>query len=155
MALYSHPPGAAEDDGMTLNLLKNSKSQLIPFSDLDKLYASLSGYHACIDAGAWFRGIKSSEVAKKMLENLPDSISAVVYFNDQDVPPGTKGQAVVMQRGKSLEDLQLLSQTKDRLSRRRSYPPGLKKCKNVHCRGNGNLSACACVAGTSAFYATL
>ncbi|MBA3602448.1 MAG: DUF3638 domain-containing protein [Parachlamydiaceae bacterium] len=88
-------------DGKTLNILANNSSIRKDSKDIESLYKYLGDYHACIDSGAWFRGIDAIEVAKNMLSHLPDSIEGVVYFNDQDLPKGSKGQAVVLGREKN------------------------------------------------------
>ncbi len=95
-ALKSEPDDLL--DGKTLTILSAKSSILEEAKDIESLYTSLEGYHACIDAGAWFRGVEAIEVAKEMLKHLPETIKGLVYFNDIDVPIETKGQAVVIGR---------------------------------------------------------
>ena len=98
-------------DGKTLTILSNNSTIVKDAKDIESLYKSLNGYHACIDAGAWFRGVESINVAKEMLHHLPESILGLVYFNDVDEPKGTKGQAVVLEREKNAQPT-LLSASK-------------------------------------------
>lgn len=107
-------------DGKTLNILHLSNPKVTAFPmDLKKFYSALAGYDACIDVGAWFRGISCLEVATNMLENLPPSMKGIVYLNDVDIPIGTKGQTVILERGKKIP--QLLSQTNLLESERFTY----------------------------------
>lgn len=98
-----------EDDGKTLELLWEKKCEVIPFEfleDASPLLNQLEGYNALIDLGAWFCFESSSQIAAKLLQRLPsETIDGVVYFNDKDLPAGTKGTAVILERGAQLPKL--------------------------------------------------
>ncbi len=97
-------------DGKTINLLKRSAPKVTPYPmGLKEFFRSLAGYDACIDVGAWFRGMSCMKVAEMMLENLPPAMKGIVYLNDVDVPPGTNGQTVILERGSQIP--KLLSQS--------------------------------------------
>lgn len=107
-------------DGKTINILKRSAPKVTPYPmDLVEFFRSLAGYDACIDVGAWFRGLSCMKVAETMLENLGVDKKGVVYLNDVDVPPGTKGQAVILERGSQVP--KLLSQSNLLESERFTY----------------------------------
>ena len=98
-------------DGKTLSILSAKSSIMGKAKDIESLYDSLGEYHACIDAGAWFRGLEANKVAQAMIKKLHDTIKGVVYFNDVDIPKGTKGQAVVIGREENAQPT-LLSTSK-------------------------------------------
>ena len=58
-------------DGKTLSILSANSSVLKDAKDIEGLYKSLGKYHACIDSGAWFRGIEAHKVATEMIKHLP------------------------------------------------------------------------------------
>ncbi len=102
-------------DGRTLSLLTRQKPEVKTFSDdpedIVTFYDALKGYYACIDVGAWFRGIPGRTVAANMLMRLGEDIKGVVYFNDVDSPPGTLGKAVVLEKGEGVEPIPLSEST--------------------------------------------
>lgn len=88
--------------GKTLSLMSHAGSQVLPFANLEAFIKSLANYTACIDIGSWFRGIDAIDVAKKIFEVLPDEMKGIVYVNDVDIPPGTKDQQVILERGEEI-----------------------------------------------------
>jgi hypothetical protein len=110
-------------DGKTLYLIDRMKPAVSSFdlstNGLDLFFKSLSTYDACIDAGNWFRGMDAVDVAKRINTELPDKIKGVVYLNDKDIPPGSKGQIVLLEKGK--EQPQLLSHSKLKPEERFTY----------------------------------
>lgn len=86
-------------DGKSLSIIYQSESKVLkPFSSLNDFYSSLANYDACIDTGSWFRGISAISAAQQILSHLPLDKEGVIYFNDVDIPAGTKGQAVILKR---------------------------------------------------------
>ena len=67
-------------DGKTLNILYHSNPQVNSYSmDLKRFFSSLDGYDACIDVGAWFRGMSCMDVATTMLEILQPDERGYLY----------------------------------------------------------------------------
>lgn len=107
-------------DGKTLNILHRSDPKVTAYSmDLKNFLISLAKYDACIDVGAWFRGMSAMEAATKILENLPAAMKGIVYINDVDIPEGSIGQNVILERGSKIP--KLLSQCQILESERFTY----------------------------------
>ncbi|MEM1282715.1 MAG: DUF3638 domain-containing protein [Chlamydiota bacterium] len=99
-------------DGKTIEVLKRSNPKVYVSDSLQQtVLKQVDQYDALIDGGAIFRGEQSSDVARRILQNIPAFKKGVIFFNDQDIPKGTKGLAMILERGekepKKLSESQL------------------------------------------------
>lgn len=95
-------------DGKTLLALNDKKPciHVIPNPKSlkhDPIFKILTGYHALVDTGAWFRGVPNSKIAQLILSNFgaKSPLKGVAYINDKDSPPGSLGTFVVLEKGKT------------------------------------------------------
>jgi len=96
-------PNATGVDGTSLNIMWEKSKVLFAESNETSLFAELSkgGYRALVDAGAWFRGVSNSQVARRMAKHYfaqKFGPKGIVYINDVDIPEGTKGTFVIFER---------------------------------------------------------
>ncbi|MEM1283454.1 MAG: DUF3638 domain-containing protein, partial [Chlamydiota bacterium] len=89
-------------DGKTIEVLKRSNPKVYVSDSLQQtVLEQVNQYDVLIDGGAIFRGEQSTDVARRILQKIPASKKGVIFFNDQDLPKGTKGLAMILERGET------------------------------------------------------